>query len=159
AGGHRLFYPLGKWPDVIRCPKTEEVNNEQKNYDDVINKQLFAKNCAGDGHELINSLLMRFERGLSLVPSDPDINNLCDISLFDHLKLTAVIAAAMYCYFRDKGIDDFRRVCFTEAEKTREDKIFLLVSCDLSGIQKFIVYIHDKQQGSTEIAAGQILLP
>ena len=46
----------------------------------------------------INSLLEILEANLSFVPSSTDSSQLCDISLFDHMKITAAIASAVYDY-------------------------------------------------------------
>ena len=87
----------------------------------------------------LNDLLQILEAVSSFVPSSTATNEVADISLYDHQRLTAAIAACMYDYFQEKGITDYREYCFgSKVEEFRKEKIFILASGDLSGIQNFI---------------------
>ena len=55
-----------------------------------------------------------------------------------HSKLTAAIATSMYLYFAEKGIEDYKKYCFTESKLFREQESFMIISGDISGIQDFI---------------------
>lgn len=75
-----------------------------------------------------------------------------DISLFDHLKLTAAFTLCLYDYYREKhNIEDqtFNESCIEQitGDKTWEpegEKPFLLVGGDISGVQNFIYTISSK---------------
>ncbi|MCX7986290.1 MAG: type III-A CRISPR-associated protein Cas10/Csm1 [Bacteroidales bacterium] len=55
-----------------------------------------------------------------------------DVSLYDHLKTTAAFAISLYDYINETGRNQF---------PTFEEKPFMLIGGDLSGIQKFIYTI------------------
>ena len=54
--------------------------------------------------EYLNSLLAVMEANLTYVPSSTSKGELSDISLFDHVKLTAAIASCMYDYLNENHL-------------------------------------------------------
>ncbi|MBQ4132888.1 MAG: type III-A CRISPR-associated protein Cas10/Csm1, partial [Desulfovibrionaceae bacterium] len=86
----------------------------------------------------VNSLLKLLEVTLSFVPSSTNTDELSDISLFDHAKTTAALAACIRLYADAKGIADYKKEFFTGASAFYKKKAFMLCSFDLSGIQDFI---------------------
>ncbi len=66
-----------------------------------------------------------------------------DVSLFDHLKLTAAVSACISEYLLANGRPAERRhLC--SAGGFRQEKAFLMYSADCSGIQKFIYTVATK---------------
>ena len=94
--------------------------------------------------EYVNSLLEVLEANLSFVPSSTANSELCDISLYDHLKLTAAAAISIYMYLKENAVKDYRAELFQKADLFYSKKVFLLASMDLSGIQNFIYTISTK---------------
>ena len=89
-----------------------------------------------------NELLRILEDIMSYVPSSTNKEEVCDISLYIHSKITAAIASCMYQYFAAEQITDYKKYCFSSANKEfRAKNVFLLVSGDFSGIQNFIYTI------------------
>ena len=88
--------------------------------------------------EYLNSLLEVLEAMLSYVPSSTSKNELADISLFDHMKLTAAFGSCIYYYLCEKGEVDYKKALMTDERDFFEKKVFLLYSMDMSGIQSFI---------------------
>ncbi len=87
-------------------------------------------------------LLNLMECYFSFIPSETafraDVSETYpDISLFDHSKMTAAIASAMYLYFRDEKGKKPGELGRDEIEDRSEPR-YLLVSGDFSGIQDFI---------------------
>lgn len=92
-----------------------------------------------------NELLRILEDTMSFVPSSTNNEEVCDISLYIHSKVTAAIASCMYQYFAAEGITDYKKYCFAaDNQKFRNEKAFLLISGDFSGIQNFIYTIPSK---------------
>lgn len=89
-------------------------------------------------------LLQILEGVMTYIPSSTAQAEHADISLYDHVKLTAAIAVAMYYYLSVHGITDYRTVCYLEATDYRKKDMYLLVSGDMSGIQEFIYTIPSK---------------
>lgn len=85
-----------------------------------------------------DSLQAITEGWLSNVPSSTYTGESPDISLFDHQKITAGVAACISEYLLDRGITDLRTGLFKNATEFYSEKAFLLYSADFSGIQKFI---------------------
>lgn len=86
----------------------------------------------------VNSLLCILEATESFVPSSTDKSQLCDISLYDHSKITAAVAACIFEYMQENDIEDFNAYLFKNAESAYKEKAFMLMSMDISGIQDFI---------------------
>ena len=67
-----------------------------------------------------------------------------DISLYDHLKLTAGISSCIDQYLREKGISDYQTELFVNGKDFYDKEVFQLCTLDVSGIQKFIYTISTK---------------
>ncbi len=93
--------------------------------------------------EQVNSLVNMLEATVSYVPSSTNVRQLVDVSLYDHLKTTAGIAACIYDVLREDDVTNFRAALFDQRTSPAyyEKQMFLLYSCDMSGIQDFIYTI------------------
>ncbi len=108
--------------DKIQHKSYEEI------YDDFKHKFPF----------LYPDLILAFlERETTFIPARTGEDE--DISLFDHLKTTSAIASCMYLYHRNELDRDIKDKILDRTE----DK-YLLISGDISGIQKFIYNITSK---------------
>ena len=107
---------------------------------ETIKKQLA---CIQISAQEVNSLLNLLEATTSDIPSSTNRSELVDISLYDHAKTTAGLAACIYDYFSARGITDYRKALFSgdASQLFYAEPMFLLVSCDMSGIQDFIYNI------------------
>ena len=90
-----------------------------------------------------STLLSQFERFLISVPSATNVSS-PDISLFDHLKMTAAIAEGLYLYH-----DHYNTLTIEDLGKDKREKKWLLVCGDFSGIQKFIYSVVSKGAGKS----------
>lgn len=88
--------------------------------------------------EYLNSLIEVMEANLSFVPSSTSKDEIADISLFDHEKLTAALGSCIYHYLEEKGETDYKGILFDKEKHFYEKDAFLLYSMDMSGIQAFI---------------------
>ena len=91
----------------------------------------------------INSLLNLLEATTRNIPSSTNRSELVDVSLYDHAKTTAGLAACIYDYFEERGVLDYRSALFSRDASLvyYSEPMFLLASCDMSGIQDFIYNI------------------
>ena len=104
----------------------------------------------------INQLLQILEEGFSYVPSSTNRAEVCDISLYVHSKITSAVASCMKLYFDEQQIQDYKKYCFNSGSKIfRNEKIYRLVSGDISGIQDFIYTIPSK--GALKTLRGRSL--
>lgn len=104
----------------------------------------------------INQLLQILEEGFSYLPSSTNKAEVCDISLYVHSKITSAVASCMKLYFDEQQIQDYKKYCFNSGSKIfRNEKIYLLVSGDISGIQDFIYTIPSK--GALKTLRGRSL--
>ena len=90
--------------------------------------------------ELATKLLTAAEKNLSFIPAAITDEKVNDISLFDHLKMTAAIASSVRRYMDENKEADFKSLVDKEADFMNK-KMFLLYSMDVSGIQDFIYTI------------------
>jgi len=88
-----------------------------------------------------------WERFTSLIPAATVGKVIPDVSLYDHSKATAAIAAPLYLYHNAKGTLN------EQAIKKSDEEKFLLIRSDFFGIQKFIF----SEGGSSNKAAAKLL--
>lgn len=95
-------------------------------------------------HHHFPSLLQWTESLWQFVPSSTNKNQLIDISLYDHSRITCAIATCIYDYLNEQNIDNYKQALFSNYSNTKEfygKEAFLLLSMDMSGIQDFIYNI------------------
>lgn len=130
--------------DAVNYPIAEKKRFDEHFY--VRIKENLFGNLKGIewSQEYIHSLLETLEANLSYVPSSTAKDERVDISLYDHMKLTAAVAACLYGYLEEKGVKDYRDKLFLRAKEFYQEEAFLLCSMDISGIQDFIYTIASK---------------
>ena len=84
------------------------------------------------------------ETTFSYIASSTYLGQVSDISLYDHSKTTAAIASCIYEYLYSQNRDDYRSILLLNTKDFYAEKAFLMFSFDISGIQKFIYTISDK---------------
>lgn len=95
--------------------------------------------------DYINSLLEVLEVDLSFIPSSTSRREVADISLYDHVKMTAAIGSCILNYLEENDISNWKEELFEKSEMFYEKKVFLIYSIDISGIQDFIYTITSKK--------------
>ena len=129
---------------TIRIPTAENVQYDEQFYAGIrqhLKEVLAALTDENNIQEsYINSLLSAMEADLSFIPSSTDRGQLGDISLYDHVKITAALAGCIYAWIREQGITDYKELLFDKAKEFYETRAFFLYSMDMSGIQDFIYH-------------------
>lgn len=151
-------YPL-IYKDINKSfnyPRTDISLATNSNYEALLNK-IKSHFITKDISQIsINQLLQILEEGFSYVPSSTNRAEVCDISLYVHSKITSAVASCMKLYFDEQHIQDYKKYCFNSGSKIfRNEKIYLLVSGDISGIQDFIYTIPSK--GALKTLRGRSL--
>lgn len=128
--------PTNIFPDLkesIEPESREEAETEYKKLFDEFVSALKKIRHREENIELwfehFESLMLTFT---SMIPAARAGNVVPDVSLYDHSKSVAALAAALYLYHRDK------KTMTVEAIKDYDSKKFLLISGDFYGIQNFI---------------------
>ena len=143
--GHMYYKPSFLNPeDDINYPSNTKTMFDRHYYNKI--KANITNNLKGMNYnkDYINSLIEVMEANLSYVPSSTSKNEIADISLFDHVKLTAAIASCIYQYLTANKIDNYKQELFIDGKSFYEKNVFMLYSMDISGIQKFIYTIHSE---------------
>lgn len=126
-------------PDLKENIEPENNSTAQKQYRNLFNK--FYEELKGlkqfkDNVELwfaqFDNLYMRYA---GQIPAATISNSMKDISLYDHSKITAAIATALYLYHENAG--ETNSSCL-EKIKAEDKKKFLFIGTSFFGIQKFI---------------------
>ena len=122
---NKKFYRADKDKELLDMP----IKNTTKDYDNLVLeiKKDLEKSLE---HEDLNALMTILEGNLSTVPCKLNGEDIYDISLYDNVKLTAALAGCKYFYLKEDEHED--------------DKEYMLVSADISGIQNFIYTISSK---------------
>lgn len=145
-GNHEEFYyqPGDMGDDNgINYPSAEKKKFSEAFYTKI--RQRLTDNLKGLQwtEEYINSLMAVMEANLTYIPSSTSKAELADISLYDHVKLTAAIAACIYDYLNEKGLS-YKAALFEHEKLFYDEQAFILYSMDVSGIQNFIYTIASK---------------
>ena len=131
-GEHNGYY-LSPSPitDVISMPMTQKPAHKLNSTEigNKINDYILNHSANEDN---LSSFLTLLETELSYLPSE----YYSDISAFDIAKITGAFVASLSEYFVYNGITNIK--AFISNDNFRDEKLFLLYSADLSGIQKFI---------------------
>lgn len=135
---NEINYPTKEKKVFSETLYSEIVSNIANNLKGVVD----SSNGIGLTEEYVNSLLEVLEANLSYVPSSTAKSEQADISLFDHVKLTAAVASCIDRYLA--GEKNLKQKLFTESDTFYSNEAFLLLSLDVSGIQKFIYTISTK---------------
>lgn len=151
-------YPL-IYKDINKSfnyPRTDISLATNSNYESLLNK-IKSHFITKDISQIsINQLLQILEEGFSYVPSSTNRAEVCDISLYVHSKITSAVASCMKLYFDEQQIQDYKKYCFNSGSKIfRNEKIYLFISGDISGIQDFIYTIPSK--GALKTLRGRSL--
>lgn len=146
-GNHQNYYyapGMLNPKEAINYPREEKKKFDEYFYRKV--KENVCSNLLGISYtqEYVNSLLGILEANLSYVPSSTSKNEMADISLYDHVKLTAAVGSCIFEYLSEKGIVDFKSELMVHAKEFYDKQVFLLYSMDVSGIQDFIYTITSK---------------
>lgn len=133
-------YKLKKFNSENIFPK-EIKTNSQIELDNLIENFLsdIKKINTSDFNILFVNILDCIKKYCWCLPSDTQ-KNICDLSLYDHLKTTSAIALASYNYhIWNKGtLDSITQINIKNGNKENH---FLLIGGDISGIQQYIYNI------------------
>lgn len=133
-------YKLGEFTYKNIFPQEIKANS-QNNLDALIKNFLdeVKKIETSDFNVLFTNLLDCIKKYCWCIPSDTQ-KNICDLSLFDHLKTTSAISLASYNYhIYEKG--DLENTTQVDIKNGKSENHFLLIGGDISGIQQYIYNI------------------
>ncbi len=128
----------------VNYPTEEPVSMDEGFYSAILDNIRDNLKGISISEEYVNSLLAILEANLSYIPSSTSMREQADISLYDHLKLTAALASCILLYEEAEERNDYKEDFFLQAEESYDKKMILLYSMDLSGIQKFIYTIRSE---------------
>ncbi|RSK06119.1 hypothetical protein D8787_03905 [Streptococcus mitis] len=129
---------LDREPNYAQKAKESVSQSDYSSLLDTIEKEIENWDF---GSDQIDALLNLYEAHLSYVPTSTKIQELADISLATHSRLTAGFASAIQEYMTAENDSDYQKELFHEQESFYDKETFLLASFDLSGIQDFIYNI------------------
>ena len=136
-------------PQMLDRKKVNYPTGQKNAFDEVFYKQVKEQltgvlNQKQWSEQYINTLLAVLETTMTYIPSSTSKQEIADVSLYDHVKMTAAVSSCVYQYLKEQGIQNYKKVLFQEEQEFYDQKVFLLYSIDLSGIQAFIYTIHSK---------------
>lgn len=139
-----FYYQPGDMDDQgkINYPASEKKPFSREFYMKICQRMLDNFRGMNWSEEYLNSLLAVMEANLSYMPSSTSNEELSDISLFDHVKLTAAISSCIYDYLNENHLS-YKTELFDKKD-FYDRNAFLLCSMDISGIQSFIYTISSK---------------
>ena len=131
--------PFGPVDGVLRLPiKGEQQEVTGSDYCTPVEGLRKELNALPPEDAWLNSLLAVLETWTSTMPASTNTGESPDISLFDHLKVTAAAGACICEYLLAGNRTNFKEELFDKEKSFRSEKAFRLYSADLSGIQNFL---------------------
>lgn len=125
----------------INLPSNEVVEANESFYSRVISGIKENLKYLDNSKDYLNSYLQVLENYLTFVPSSTQMSEYVDISLYDHVKMTAMFASSIYDFLIENELLNFKDKLFQNTKSFYDEKAFLLVSADISGIQSYIYNI------------------
>lgn len=144
GNNQKYAYFPGQLKEDINYPSEQKTNYEESMYGEIVLHLKENLKAISYTPEYLNSLLELLESELSFVPSSTIKSEVADISLYDHVKLTAALATCIEIWMQENGRTDYKKLMFDRADELYKKKVFLLYSMDMSGIQNFIYTIASK---------------
>lgn len=135
---HYNFKYLGESDEII-FPTDENIKLNGAVYSGILSKLTILLRKFELNERWIGSLINILESCTSYIPSSSATDEIADISLFDHSKITAAAALCIKQYL--EGESNLKKILFDEEMLFRIRKAFLMYSLDISGIQNFIYTI------------------
>ena len=141
-GEYKKFIPLKKsdtkkLPELSDTPKNVDVNDYKKLWGDFVEE--FTKlDQVKDALIFAETFFKLLEKYSVYIPSSTRKTEMPDVSLFDHSKTTAAFSVAIYNYLQESGSN-------VDSIIQKDNKPFILIGADLSGIQDFIYDIIGKR--------------
>ena len=143
--GNKYYSPfLLNETDGINYPINDKYPFTQGDYKKVMSDMTDHLKGMEWSRAYVDSLLEVLEADLSFIPSATSRQEVPDISLFDHVKLTAAMAGCLCLYAEANEKKDLKKMLFSGEKGIYEEDVFLLASLDISGIQSFIYTIHSQ---------------
>jgi len=150
----KAISPDSIFPQIRSAVEPELKKTAQEQY-----HQLFAEFCDALRNlkhrqsdlvlwfEHFESLMMRYT---SSIPAARAGHVIPDVSLYDHCRMTASLATAIYLYHNQSGTLNI------EAIKNYEDQKFMLINSDFQGIQNYIFsHFGDSAKHRSKILRGR----
>lgn len=124
------FFPTKQFQATLREDYKELYSQFVNEFQKLVSHQINNK---------IDSLYFLLQKYLWAVPATTKKFEMPDVSLFEHSKMTAAIASALYLYHEhNDSLNNLEHI------KNRKIEKYLLFSGDVGGIQKFIYRISSK---------------
>ncbi len=140
----KYFIPLKTYSsqekDIFPRPFTDDLNL-RRNYAELFQNftKEFEKLVSNGTEKKLDTLYFLLQKYWWAVPASVRKSDFPDISLFEHSKTTAALAAALYIYHKeDESLTRLEKI------KNRKPEKFLLFVGDVGGIQRFIYQISSK---------------
>lgn len=155
----KTYFPKTlKNEDGINFPTDQKVPFQEIFYKEVKENLRDILNRWQVTDSYLNSLLEVLEANLTYIPSSTALKEQADVSLFDHVKLTAAIASCIYLYLKDNQIENYEEILWKNASQFYEKDTFALISMDISGIQSFIYNQYDTEDVLKNLRARSFYL-
>lgn len=122
-------------------PIKDKVEFNDSEYTEIVSRITNTLSDISFTPDYQQSVLNLVEATASFIPSSTNIQETVDVSLYDHMRLTAGIACAIYLYLEEKQEYNYKDTLYDDSQNFYRQDAFKLVSFDISGIQKFLYTI------------------
>lgn len=133
---------LGESTKINYPIKSKEDKYDSAFYDGILRQILKPLETIKYDQQSVNNVLSLLEKYMAYIPASTDTAEVPDITLYDHSKITAALAGNIYCYLKEHKDSTMKSMLLNKATEFYEKNAFLMVSCDLSGIQSFIYTVN-----------------
>lgn len=144
--GEHSGFALSAQPQggTLRLPRPDAARLTEGDYAELCRLLANELRELPPDEDWVNSLLAVLEGLTSAVPSSTNTGESPDVSLYDHVKISAAVGACIAEYCAAEGVTDYRAEVWENEADFRAKRAFLLYSADFSGIQRFIFTVSTK---------------
>lgn len=141
ANNQEYKYDLNELEEKPNIPQKSPKEYDKSFYKKIIKDINNLLENTEISQNALNYLLSKLEIKLLFVPNPQQADEIQDVSLFDHLKMSVAFASCIERFFEDSGVKDYKSRLFLNEQSFYNEKAFLIYSVDFSGIQQFIYSI------------------
>lgn len=137
--------------------KTHEANS-QSEVNDIIEKLLSeVREIKTDSFQVLYLRVLEIiKKYVWTLPSDTQ-KEICDLSLYDHLKTTSAISIASYNYHIEKNLS-LEKTTQVSINEGKKEPHFLLIGGDISGIQSYIYSLASSENIAKRLRARSFFI-
>lgn len=124
--------------DKLNIPTLADKEYDSESYEIILNALRETLDKVDYTAEYLASLTEVMRKYTSYIPTSTGVDEVRDISLYAHSKLTTAFALCIYDYLTEQGIDDYAKTLYKNSTAFYSKQAYILYTMKFSGIRDFV---------------------